>query len=328
MSESPTLAEYLTRPHTSKLDFGAVKVNVLAKKYQEYRAETQGSTTQPEHQAIEFYLLNSAAAMILQQSDKFQPLSQGQVAVMDAYYQSMQSIGHRAFFYLLLICTRESRHCKINAAMEEACNPLGAMIFWNKHLKEVDDSDDAIKAFLQNAPECALKDYTEHLVQCFVHGGYKKGFAGEAWAAVAKPLRDFVNGVISMEMLIDTVWTLAHNNGPIFNKGMLFKNHLGDGEELRKILNVQRAGQMANLVEFKESKFVTADHLKLLQLCQAALPDLGGEAVNWKQVTALGAVPITPAKIKVSGGPLPEPVMLQITPTEFVKKITRKETKK
>jgi hypothetical protein len=326
---SNTLAEYLTRPHTSKLDFGDVKVNAVVKKYTDYRTLIGGATTQPEHEAIKFYLLNSAAAMILQQVDKYQPLSPGQAAIMDAYYKSMADIGHRAFFYLLLICTRESRHCKLNAAMNEACNPLGAMLFWQNHLSGIDDSNEAIAAFIKHAPTCSLKDYTEHMVQAFLHGGAKKGFAGLAWAEVAKPLRDFVNGSITMEMLVDTVWTLAHNHGPIFNKGMLFKNHIGDGEGLKQILNVQRAGQIANLVEFQESPHVTKEHQKLLQLCQSVLPDLGCESVDWIKVKKLGAVETIGITIGIKMTPnnIQAPTLLQITPTDFVKKITRKETK-
>lgn len=325
-----TLSDFTSRPHTTKLHFGDVMLPGVIENYKAY-GFTAG-TKQPESLAIEFYLLNGATAMLAQQVDSNAPLTGGQQSLLTNYYASMQNIGHRAFFYLLLICTRETRHCKETEALVEACKPLGAYPFWTSLYSDMEPSQ-AVKHFVANPPNISLENYTEHLVKCFETGKHKSGFAGEPWAAVARPLRDFVHGTITMEVLLDTVWTLAHNNGPIFNKGMLFNNYTGD---LQKILDVQKAGQMPNLVEFKESVYVEGYHLTLLNLCQSVLPDFGGEPVNWQRVLDLGGSNWHPNKLSKSAS---KPVTqkfsidlesktagykIQITPTEFVKKTTRK----
>lgn len=326
-----TLSDFTSRPHTTKLQFGDVMLPDVVDNYKAY-SQTAG-TLKPEPLAIEFYLLNGATAMLAQNINKDAPLNFQQQQLLSRYYTAMHDIGHRAFFYLLLICTRETRHCKETEELVKACKPLGAYKFWTTLYSDMEPSQ-AVKHFLANPPAVSLKNYTEHLVKCFENGKHKSGFAGEPWAAVARPLRDFVHGIITMEVLLDTVWTLAHNNGPIFNKGMLFDNYTG---ELKKILDVQKSGQMANLVEFKESDHVGGYHLSLLNLCQVAVPDFGGEAVDWQLVKDLGGS-VWSSKVKVKppvtvnfgvGIDFPNPPpKLKITPTEYVKKITRKETKK
>lgn len=329
-----TLADYASRPHTRPLEFGDIKVPDIVKNYRDYRLSA--GMAQPEEVAIEFYLLNGAAARLSQEVDKNVPLTTAQEHLLGIYYDSLQIIGHRAFFYLLLICTRETRHCGLTPKLTESCEPLGAYNFWKK-LKGL-ESKEAVQKLLDIPPEVSLKNYTEHMVNCFTYGTHKGGYAGPAWVAVAKPLRDFVHGTISMEVLLDTVWTLAHNNGPIFNKGMLFNNY---GAELQKILDVQRAGQVANLVYFKESSHVNVHHQALLALCQKALPDFGSEAVNWQKVKELGAKTNWAPKVgikygtsilenipKVASADITLDSKIQITPIEFVKKITRKEAKK
>lgn len=323
-----SLSDFTARPHTTPVEFGDVTVAQVVSQYKPYKNAI--TLVRPEDPAIEFYLLNDAVATLSAGIDKTLPLTVAQIDLMNIYYDSMQSIGHRVFFYLLLICTRESRHCSTTPALTKACKDLGAYEFW-KSIKG-SESTAAVSELLNHPPATSFKNYTEHMYQCFMHGDHKSGFAGEAWAKVAKPFRDFVHGVITMEVLLDTVWTLAHNNGPIFNKGMLFNNYT---TELQKILDVQRAGQIPNLVEFKESSEVSSRHLMLLEQCRVVLPDFAGEAVNWQKVKELGAkgnwgpkvakkAPDLVLKIPIDTG---SKDWIQVTLTESVKKISRKSTK-
>ena len=54
-----------------------------------------------------------------------------------------------------------------------------------------------------------------------------------------------LTGTTSMEMLVDTGYTLAHNGGPIFNKGMMYTHY---DSHFLTILDLQRAGQMLDLL--------------------------------------------------------------------------------
>ena len=56
----------------------------------------------------------------------------------------------------------------------------------------------------------------------------------------------FVSGEFSAEMMLDTVWTLAHNGGPIFNKGQFY----ACTANALRILDVQRSGQIPEAVLF------------------------------------------------------------------------------
>jgi hypothetical protein len=341
MDDVITLADYRARPQTTTCDFTSVMTPTVIQRYTTYRdTVVSPKLVRPEDLAIEFYLLNAAAAEIAQSVDHYQPLTVGQHAVLDTYYQSMEKIGHRIFFYLLLICTRESRHCISNSSLITDIEPLGALPFW-KTLKGT-DSMEAIEKLLGSPPTIELRNYTQHLWKVFLLGGKPSGgFAGPKWAAIAKPLNEFTQGVITMEMLLDTAWTLEHNNGAMFNKGMLF--HHQNGSELQKILDVQRSGQIPGLVAFTESDKVTKQHLGLLELCRGVLPDFGSEAVNWQKVQELGAVghyvklPPKAAKI-IKPKPFPSSMTthhskveltnhFQVTTNEFVKKIARKDTK-
>lgn len=54
-------------------------------------------------------------------------------------------------------------------------------------------------------------------------------------------------------LLLDRAWALAHNTGPIFNKGFLFANQ--KSSDLMTILNAQRAGLIPGLISFNASSW-------------------------------------------------------------------------
>ncbi|CAM6004391.1 unnamed protein product [Sphagnum balticum] len=336
--ETKTIADYRARPHTSNCDFGSQTVAETVVNYQQYLSKGVTKNAKPEELAIYFYLLNAACAAIMQQVDKNQPLTKEQLAILDFYYAALEEIGYRTFFYLFLICTREARHWHQGKAVKELTKKYGKYVTF---FGQIPDSSSHIINHLASAAfttKFTLKEFTNLLYDVFNEGDFSSSFGGKKWAQCTQPLRDFVNGGITMEMLLDTAWTLAHNTGPIFNKGMLFATQ--DNAELLKILDVQRAGQIPNLVMFKESTYVTPDHLKTLVMCQKALPDFGNEAVNWQKVVDLGAKgsygvkkskAVYPGKAKepssLFGLGVEPSKVFQVNTTQAVKKITRAETK-
>jgi len=95
-----------------------------------------------------------------------------------------------------------------------------------------------------------------------------------------------------LEMFVDTVWTLAHNNGPIFNKGMLYTGYSG---HLYTILDVQAAGQIPQLVSDCIKSVYTIDGVTLNirdyllhygEIFGIARPDF---YTDWHTVEALGS---------------------------------------
>ena len=142
--------------------------------------------------------------------------------------------------------------------------------------------------------------YTEWMVWVFNRGKYGGGFGGKAWAEVAEVLRRVVHGEISYEMMIDQAFNSAHNNGPIFNKGMCFNQYT---PKFIPILDVQRSGQIPHL--FAEKLKYGTDHMGNLSPTMIEefatfhalwLPELETDYVDWYKVEALGAVKHYPSE--------------------------------
>lgn len=327
--ETCSLLDYRKRPHTTNQNFDGVLVSDLVQSIAKWRSQQSVELAIPEDLAIQFYLTNSAVAALQLKLESQQPLTPVQTWVMDTYYQALTDIGLRCFFYTFLICTREARHGNYKAVAADLNKTYGHDIsFFNS----IPDDPDAIMAHLGASlwtSKFSLKQFTQLLVQAFEDGIFGSSYGGAKWAEVARPLRDFVNGLTTMEMFCDTVWTLAHNGGPIFNKGMMFKGY--KLAHLVKILDVQRAGMIPSLVEFDESVFVTASHHEFLIKARVDLAEFGTTKIDWQKVVELGAVGGYAVNAKANTNPStpkPAPIpgnKLQITATEYVTKIKRKE---
>jgi hypothetical protein len=90
-------------------------------------------------------------------------------------------------------------------------------------------------------------------------------------------------------MMLDTVWTLAHNGGPIFNKGYLYKCY---SHTIIRILDVQRSGQIPSAVlsDGPIGHFVQPGLKAHMQQLMARFPDKIASYVDWMVVEALGSV--------------------------------------
>jgi len=123
--------------------------------------------------------------------------------------------------------------------------------------------------------------------------------------------------VTSAELMLDTGYTLAHNNGPIFNKQVLYHPH--DTTELKKILDVQRAGMIPQMVHSGASKFVSLAHRKFHEKALALLGEEFGGPVNWFTVENLGAVQSYTAEKAA----MADPEHLYVLPGLQLKKVKR-----
>lgn len=298
-----TLAYQLgARPATMRRDFSQAPVaGVVSQLNQFMNCKTLGDFTgsvgvdtlvgESERDAVIFYLMNHAVSVVRQRVGYFEDLGP-HLPLINEYQRQLTQRSARMFYYLLLICTRESRHCKsdYHGSMWKKLVADYGQVAMNFHETiRGKGSNGAAEIFRSSPPKMALGPYTSFLADIFHKGNYNGGYGGPAWGAVADVLRDFVNGTLTAEMMLDTSFTLAHNNGPIFNKGMLFAGF--NTSELLRILDVQRSGQVPQLVHNNESKWATDKQVsKLFSLCQGTLGSCMEGYVDWFQVEALGAV--------------------------------------
>lgn len=255
-----TLAYQLgIRPAFQKLDFSHAHLPTVAQNIVKYRALSNiypagmpslGYVTQeapkghPEVDALVFYMMNHAVSLVRQRVHPLQPLDK-YLPIVQAHAREMAVRSSRMFFYMLLICTRESRHDHSSNGFP-GCHDFHPSIRQFHMTLKHKGSTGSAEALQTNAPSVPLGEYTKYLKTCFYKGSFSSGFGGKAWGKVADVLDDFVHGRLTAELMMDTAFTLCHNNGPIFNKGMLFETHSND---IYRILDVQRSGQIPQLVD-------------------------------------------------------------------------------
>lgn len=300
-----TLAFHLgVRPGVQFRDITKVKVPELSEAVRTYFSKdfmcpvgnqiknlpAEAAKGHPERDAVIFYLLNHAVSLVRQKVHSYDDLG-AYLPVLEAFHWNLNYRSIRMFYYLLIICTRESRHERTEHSSswwKGLFSKYGAPVCnFQKSIKGK-GSGMAAEAIKNSPPDATLGAYTDFLFQVFDEGDYSSGYGGKAWAAVAKVLRDFVHGKLTAEMMMDTAFTLCHNNGPIFNKGMLFDSY---SPHIYKILDVQRSGQIPQLIANAESSWHSDSSVSAcFSLCQSVLPGEFSGYVDWFRVEELGAM--------------------------------------
>lgn len=250
----------------------------------------------PEVDALVFYMLNHAVSVIRQRVHPLEPLGD-LLPIVELFHKHLAFRSARMFFYMLLICTRESRHAK-NSVGGQFLNSLGKKYgapIQGFHASIIGSgSSGAADKLRKHPPDCRLGPYANFLVEVFYHGNFSSSYGGPAWGAVADVLRDFSVGNITAEMMMDTAFTLCHNNGPIFNKGMLFETY---SDEIYKILDVQRSGQIPQMVGNCETKHHANPLVRGLWVaCSELLGEEFSGYVDWYKVEELGSMKSYPAQ--------------------------------
>ena len=281
-----TMGYHKARPLQSNIDISGASLRHVTSEYNRLKqtlTDAEGAIkVAPESEALWFYVQQHAMSLIERSRDSEEPLADF-LPFVEKYHNTAQIKTLRMFYYLLLICTRESRHMKGYGKADLFKKYPDIKSFHDMYVQD-SSADSAVNAVLKNAPDVTLGEYTNFLVDAFRMPDYDGGFGGEAWEEVATPLRDFVHGKISAEIMMDTAFTLAHNNGPIFNKGMLFNNY--NGSSLQMILDVQRSGQIPQLIAHPQpsvTKYITADLKKYVEEFANLESGFSGE-VDWSLV--------------------------------------------
>lgn len=241
--------------------------------------------------ALQFYLLNQAFGNLTINVDSKTELNADQEKLAKLYLTSASESSARLFYYILLIITREARHLHSSETLYKKLSAKYGVdvVNFQKSLKG-SGSDSAVTKLRQGSSSLTnvtLGRYAACITDIFNDGSFSGGYGGKPWGHIADTLRKMVYGEISIEIMNDTAWTLAHNNGPMFNKGMLYSHYT---PTIYKILDVQRAGMIPQLIaEGGLGVHASQDVKDAFDVVGSVFPESVTGYVDWFKVEALGA---------------------------------------
>ena len=286
-----TLAYHGSRILCTHRDMSKVPCSAVAAAMQVYMKNDQHADTVPENEALWFYGMNHGVALIAAQRAPLEPLTKWENDFLSTYHTRMAQKAVRAFYYLVWICTREARH---NLSLDKDLPKIGELFGqpMQKFLTGIKGGEAGIsKKFLEAPPDTTIGVYCDALRWTFYNSKWSGGYGGKAWGKVNDCLCRFVSGEFTAEMMLDTVWTLCHNNGPIFNKGQFYSTYESD-YVVKRILDIQRSGQIPEGVLNDDTckKFTDTALTAHMSDLQARFADKIGGYVDWMKVEALGSV--------------------------------------
>jgi hypothetical protein len=258
-----------------------------------------GQKISPDAAALEFYFYAHWHNHVSATYHKHQPLD-AWTSYSEKYVDMGSALANRMFHYLMLICTRETRHGSyVDSKKTTMSNKFGdkSWEYFTQYQKtSKPQACDSLFNIAKHWPDVTIGTYTTWMEWMFRRGKFSPGYGGKAWAEIAEILRKFVHGEVSAEIMIDLAFNSAHNNGPIFNKGMLFDAY---SHHFVHLLDVQRAGQIPNLIQeyvthgkiwFDAQHSVASLPEHLIDDSDLLGPHIETKHVDWYQVQALGAV--------------------------------------
>lgn len=286
-----TVAGYSSYPQFHKMKLADLSVKAVAKVTKTYR--TTCGEVSPDELAISFYALNHCSSIIKEKFTPNEKLEPWAAEVMALYTETVSYQSIRIMHYLISVITREARHLYSPSASlvkDVEAKFSNKMVDFITHISGNSESA-AVQKYMDSPPDVTLGQYVGALEYIFFNGKWGGGYGGKPWGNIARCLLQMVEGKISTEMMIDTAYTLAHNNGPMFNKGMMFSHYTND---FKMILDVQRSGQIPELF-FDAKKHLMGVSLPnfvgaVLNKVKKQYPKVFGEFVDWHKVQQLGAL--------------------------------------
>lgn len=267
----------------SKIDFSEVPLKNVVQKSNHYLSNTD--MVSAELEAQKFYLYQHALHVISEGKTPNCMISEG----VDPFYdfqEHMTSAVHKAFHYMLLITHREARHLDDIKSIDAEPELIKEQVEITK-LCQNQSHGKSYQVLCGYDGSLSLGQYVRYLVVLFNQGKWSSSsFGGKAWGGIAQVLSDYVHGKLTGVEFVDTMFTLSHNNGAIFNKNIVYKPH--KSSEFLTILDVQRAGMIPQYVRHQ-----SPDKLNLVELFNNLLPYVGRAFdghVDWQRVEDLGAV--------------------------------------
>lgn len=236
----------------------------------------------PPDDALWFYLLTHLTGEIAKRRHPLEPLSDAEMSLFEMYHAVIGPMFIRMFDYIFMICMRETRHA--NSAYRDRIVPrygkeMAEFWFDFRHSFEGDGDRrmyQSVKSAIDGSyPTLTLRQMLAFAVQIFEdidHAGWGGSYGGRPWQRITETLARCADGMVSPTVMLDNVWTLEHNTGHIFNKGMVYtypEKHL-----MRRILDIQAGGFIpAALVSLADPATMPA-WLTPLQIEKVATPEL------------------------------------------------------
>lgn len=294
-----TLADLYSAPQFKRISWASHPVSMVTEAIKVgFDNKTAAS---PDKLAVKFYAYNQAVAAIRQKYTLNEVLPDPLAEIVTRYDEELASQAQRLMFYMLLIVCRESRHTKDGDYLLKT--PYFSTTYTKETLAYMGNfynhtfggSDSLPGNFLKSPPQVELGGFCRCIADMFRKGKFGGGYGGKPWANIADTLASFVTGETTAEMFVDTAYTLAHNNGPMFNKGMYYGMY---SKMLLPLLDVQRAGQVIQLVLSPPTHAGVKDFNAIIpfglreELTKTAIPFFPEleEPVDWIKVHDLGAV--------------------------------------
>lgn len=239
------------RPSHIRRDVSSASMQSVSKAFKTFLSTIGSEKVTPEEELVRYYLLEHLVSELKQMYHPHQPIENAShQLVLEKYNQVMNEQVARLFYYTLIICIREARHCKNVGAMKTKGKSKWGEDTYSFIGVIPDDAGQAMDMLKNNPPAIALGKCTGALTDLFYDGSWNSQYGGKKWGDIASCLHKFVTGVYSPLLFMDVAYTLCHNNGPIFNKGMLYA---GYSSYFTRFLDIQRAGMIPQL-------FMLEDH--------------------------------------------------------------------
>lgn len=283
-----TLSHQLARPLCTAANMAWVPVSVTAKRVQEMLNVHKTDGREPEIEALRFYLLQHAMAIVRNRRELDEPLGEYE-EVAELYHSECSDVATRIFTYLFLITVREFRHGSVSCHTRLG-NKFGDAIVKFRDTIKGHPSGGVLGTLFNHAPNMNLGTYCEAIEWTFRNGKFGGGFGGKPWANITSVLRRYVSGEFTAEMMLDTAFTLAHNNGTMFNKGYGWS--VPNKSTLLTILDIQASGQIPQLCAdiqtgaVPHAPGVDSEILKLYDKLAAILGEDFKGYVDWVKVEA------------------------------------------
>lgn len=252
----------------------------------------------PDKEAVEFYALNHLVSVLKQKFTPNEILPDWAAEIVAKYLTIMGEQGPRLVHYVTCIIARESRHNE-NVSTSNIFGKANTKFGHNftvlyKSLKNSGESEAVTKITSYIAPLPNIGQYAEGIKFLFNEGEWGNSYGGKPWGTIAEALEQLAKGVMSMEAFIDRAYNLAHNNGPMFNKGILYQDAKA---QFKAILDVQRSGQIPELIEHGYTTLAKLHHASrprpeieaMVAKAISVYPKEFGQFVDWVKVEASGS---------------------------------------
>lgn len=295
-----TLAYFQAAPHFTAKAFGGVPITRFAAATKAYRAVADlAPRARPCYEAVNFYGLNHLASIVRSKFTPNEPLPAWALSVMQAYLAELVSQTERLSHYNISICTREMRHILSPSAtllgnLYKIHPKLGDYIL---NLKGGNEDGALQTYYTTDLGDCTATQYMEAQALAFSKAGggkFSAMYGGDPWSNIAKCLWSAMAGKTSLEMMVDTSYTLAHNTCSMFNKPLLYQFGGADNSNLIQILDVQRSGQIPELVldpkHWANLDVPSLTVTPLIKLVKQEIPGAFGSYVDWHKVDMFKAV--------------------------------------